>query len=174
MLLPLLFQYQELYNSCPPVLQSEIQIISLLGGTIEISMNLIPNNLQCVIGIDTDLFYTDCGKTAYCKTQQNKTNHQPGFHSSSMVSLWCGVPEQLMSTVSGVRRSSQKVKKMPFQHACQQWCAANDGQHPLFFCKIGLCRSLPSVGAFLLLVLIAMHGTKKWTLWDTSKDAAKN
>ena len=40
MLLPLLFQNQELYNSCPPVLQSEIQIISLLGGTIEISMNL--------------------------------------------------------------------------------------------------------------------------------------
>ena len=80
LLLPLLFQYQELYNSCPPVLQSEIQIISLLGGTIEISMNLIPNNLQCVIGIDTDLFYTDCGKTAYCKTQQNKTNPQPGFH----------------------------------------------------------------------------------------------
>lgn len=114
MLLPLLFQYQELYNSCPPVLQSEIQIISLLGGTIEISMNLIPNNLQCVIGIDTDLFYTDCGKTAYCKTQQNKTNPQPGFHSSSMVSLWRGVPEQLMPTVSGVRRSLQKVKKCHF------------------------------------------------------------
>ena len=111
MLLPLLFQYQELYNSCPPVLQSEIQIISLLGGTIEISMNLIPNNLQCVIGIDTDLFYADCGKTAYCKTQQNKTNPQPGFHSSSMVSLWNGVPEQLMPTVSGVRRSTCKKSK---------------------------------------------------------------
>lgn len=87
MLLPLLF-YQELYNSCPPVLQSEIQIISLLGGTIEISMNLTLCHWYW-----HRLFYTDCGKTAYCKTQQKKTNHQPGFHSSSMVSLWCGVPE---------------------------------------------------------------------------------
>ena len=150
MLLPLLFQYQELYNSCPPVLQSEIQIISLLGGTIEISMNLIPNNLQCVIGIDTDLFYADCGKTAYCKTQQNKTNPQPGFHSSSMVSLWNGVPEQLMPTVSGVRRSTCKKSKnaisacMSTVMCCKWWTASpfflQDWSVPV----IAISRSLSS------------------------------